>query len=162
MFYEGGLKEDLVLRGLEESLQVANDFFLNNKEDEKHESSDVVIYDRQSIPKEKIVAAGADITHQHTDIDRGILVHEMAVVCSGLAIPLTNDEGATLACALVGYGGKIGSKQHSKKGGTKNPIYISIGHSISLQESVQICAALSYCKIPAPIRQADLIGRDLL
>lgn len=87
----------------------------------------------------------------------------------GMAIPIQGKRGDILAAALVGHGGRIqtvtaGTKQNKtqKQCGTKTPIFISIGHNVSLQEAIQICAGVSYAKIPEPVRQADLIGRDLL
>ena len=86
----------------------------------------------------------------------------------GMAIPIQGKSGDILAAALVGHGGRIitgkkgKGKQKQKQCGTKIPIFISIGHNISLQEAIQICAGVSFAKIPEPVRQADLIGRDLL
>jgi len=82
----------------------------------------------------------------------------------GMAIPIQGTSGQILTAALVGHGGRIISKkkQEVKQVGTKIPIYISIGHNISLQEAIQICAGVSWAKIPEPVRQADLIGRDLM
>jgi deoxyinosine 3'endonuclease (endonuclease V) len=85
--------------------------------------------------------------------------------CDGFSIPLKGRSGSTLAAVLVGHGGKIGRRAASgkaKKGGTKIPIFISIGHKISLQEAVQICASVSYARIPESVRQADLIGRQIM
>ena len=77
----------------------------------------------------------------------------------GLAIPLRGNSGDILAALLVGHGGRHTGK---KKLGTKVPVFISVGHDISLQEAVQICAGASWAKIPEPVRQADLMGRDLI
>jgi Deoxyinosine 3''endonuclease (endonuclease V) len=84
--------------------------------------------------------------------------------CDGLSIPLMGNQGQILGAALVGHGGKIasGRAKRKKQCGTKNPIYISIGHDISLQEAVVLCCALSLARIPEPIRQADLIGREIM
>ena len=80
-----------------------------------------------------------------------------------MAIPIQGKSGDILAAALVGHGGRItGTKGKGKQCATKIPIFISIGHNISLQEAIQICAGVSFAKIPEPVRQADLIGRDLL
>ena len=43
------------------------------------------------------------------------------------------------------------------------PIYISLGHKISLETSVEITKmCIDGCKIPIPIREADLRGRVLV
>ena len=102
---------------------------------------------------------------------------------------ITNDDTTVsiLAYALVGHGGRIRgrttpkyqrngpqkttnptlSSQHSFRcprtiPGTSNPIYISVGHAISLQDAVLICARLSLSRIPEPVRLADLHGRAVL
>jgi len=87
------------------------------------------------------------------------LVQAISAHCEGLAIPLKGTSGGILAAALVGHGGKITKKKQS---GTKIPIYVSVGHAISLQEAICICSSLSLARIPEPIRQADLIGRDII
>ncbi|EJK51416.1 hypothetical protein THAOC_29410 [Thalassiosira oceanica] len=70
-------------------------------------------------------------------------------------------EGETLAYALVGHGGRGGRASVSSRG-SKNPIYISVGSGITLQDAVYICAKVSIAKIPEPIREADLYGRRLV
>lgn len=76
-----------------------------------------------------------------------------------------------IGCVLLGHGGyRLRKKNKNMNGkvikqerGAKNPIYISIGHQISLHHAIEICTYTSlYTRIPEPIRQADLIGRELL
>jgi deoxyinosine 3'endonuclease (endonuclease V) len=86
------------------------------------------------------------------------LIKAISAQCEGFAIPLKGVSGEVLAAVLVGHGGNITKK---KQQGTKIPIYISVGHAISLQESICLCSALSLARIPEPVRQADLIGREL-
>lgn len=88
---------------------------------------------------------------------------EVGAPVSPLAVKLRGESGEIWGAALVGHGGCKGNKsgfQHLL--GTKNPIYISIGHNICLLDAIRICAEISYYKIPEPIRQADRIGRDML
>ncbi len=91
-------------------------------------------------------------------------IQSIAEYCNGFCVPIMGKSGSVLAAALVGHGGVLGRRASSgkgKRGGTKIPIFISIGHDISLQEAVQICGkALS--RIPEPVRQADLIGRQIM
>eukprot|EP00977_Amphora_coffeiformis_P007722 scaffold1690_cov182-Amphora_coffeaeformis.AAC.79 len=112
--------------------------------------------------------------------------------CRGLAIPLgvpTQDRGddddddedivlgvpnagsrITVGYALVGHGDGHVPKQPRQRsrrrlrrgGGTKNPIFVSVGHGVSLRRAVEVTAALSLTRIPEPIRQADLRGRNLM
>ena len=118
-------------------------------------------------------------------MDRRSLVQALAPYCRGLAIPMvvpddnqadnaneSNETGVdantqtsshVLAYALVGHGGRtLGTAQRTPKGGTINPIFVSVGHGLSARQAVEMTAALCVSKIPEPVRQADLIGRDLL
>ena len=163
LYYEGKLNKVVVLRELEESLHDASQELVAQQPCHGKLLGDVVLMDSQSIPKQANPLDAPKSSAGSSTLDRGSLVKDLSTVCRGLAVPLTNEEGDVLACALVGHGGLIRAKSSSsQKGGTKNPIYISIGHNISLKESVQVCASLSLAKIPEPVRQADLIGRELL
>jgi deoxyinosine 3'endonuclease (endonuclease V) len=122
-----------------------------------------------------------------SDGNRGLLIHELSSFCHGLAIPLQGQQGGEneetlnltnhrspssthgriLACALVGHGGRIMDNKNNKKSSrrstaSQNPIFISVGHNISLRQAVVITASLSLTRIPEPVRQADLIGREML
>ena len=91
-------------------------------------------------------------------------------VCSGLAIPMRRvgkgENETVLAYAIVGHGGgKIPTnsiKMNKFARGSKNPIYVSCGSHISLLEAVSLVAWTSIVRIPEPIREADLYGRQLL
>lgn len=45
---------------------------------------------------------------------------------------------------------------------SKNYIYISIGHDVTLKESIELTHKLCKYKIPEPIRQADILSREYL
>lgn len=158
LFYEGKLNKDVVLKELEDSLLGARNKLTDNN-DESGDNS-VLIVDSEVIPKENS-SNSSDEKPKNEGPDRGALVQELSSVCRGVAVPLVNEAREVLACALVGHGGRtrVGKKPSA---GTKNPVYISVGHSISLEEAVRISANLSFAKIPEPVRQADLIGRELL
>lgn len=81
--------------------------------------------------------------------------------CRGFAVPMCGETGHALAYALVGHGGRGGRASASSRG-SKNPIYISVGNGITLQDAVYLCARVSIAKIPEPIREADLYGRRLV
>eukprot|EP00934_Nitzschia_sp_Nitz4_P005745 Nitzschia sp. Nitz4//scaffold15_size197535//157602//158744//NITZ4_001600-RA/size197535-processed-gene-0.29-mRNA-1//1//CDS//3329537781//5735//frame0 len=91
--------------------------------------------------------------------------------CNGVAIPLeqpasvlASKEGRAfpvLGYALVGHGGEAG-RPSAKITGSSKPIFVSVGHKISHQRAVQVAAFLSLSRIPEPIRQADLYGRELM
>ena len=83
--------------------------------------------------------------------------------CNGISIPLeapnsTSDDHRfkILGAALLGHGGNKALL------GSKRPIIVSVGHMLSLVEAVSLTASLSVFRIPEPIRQADLYGRELL
>lgn len=125
-----------------------------------HENDDIVVICNDAIdPREKMH------TEQNEDCEKqsmADLVQIIAQQCEGLAIPMKGSSGEVLAAALVGHGGKIAGRGKKHQSGTKIPIYISVGHDISLQEAIGLCAALSLARIPEPVRQADLIGRDII
>ena len=117
------------------------------------------------------------------------MLSELHTIANGLAVPMQYN-GEILAYALVGHGGNIGRAAHKKKSatdgcsenqslaslsaslnqinnnnkgsGTKKQIYISVGHNISLLDAAALCAHVSVARIPEPIREADLYGRQLL
>ncbi len=85
----------------------------------------------------------------------------LAPFCNGIAIPLKGGEYARfplLGCALVGHRGQV----LTSIARTSQPIFVSVGHKISLPNSVQITASLSLARVPATVRQADLYGRELM
>ena len=82
--------------------------------------------------------------------------------CDGFAIPIKGQSGDILAAAIVGHGGKIAGRGKKKQQGTMNPIYVSVGHGISLHRAIGVSVALSLARIPEPVRQADLIGRAIV
>jgi deoxyinosine 3'endonuclease (endonuclease V) len=121
--------------------------------------------------------------------DRAAALSTLAAHCQGLAVPLgclepnsnANFPAApsfldpdplpsmrVLACALVGHGGRngkrttVGGEESKRTVGSAKPIFVSVGHGVSLSSAVAMCASLSLSRIPEPIRQADLIGRELI
>ena len=44
----------------------------------------------------------------------------------------------------------------------KNPVYVSPGHKISMQSAKNVVLACGQYKIPSPVREADLGGRDFM
>lgn len=166
LYYEGDLNKDVVFRHLEQSLHAANRViakFTSDPESKSTPENNVVIFDQESIPRPNDTSSSG--VGNQVKMNRGDLVNAISPYCRGFAVPLAgNVGGEVLACALVGHGGQFENNAASSKPyrtRTKNPIYVSIGHKVSLQESVCICAALSFAKIPEPVRQADLIGREM-
>lgn len=56
-------------------------------------------------------------------------------------------------------GSTVGITLRTTDKGT-NPVYVSIGHKVSLDQAKQLAIKCSLHKIPEPTRQADLIGRQ--
>lgn len=65
---------------------------------------------------------------------------------------LIGQGGNVLGVALFGHG----------QSRTRNPVYVSIGHRMSLESSVDLVRRCCLFRIPEPIRQADLKSRSLI
>ncbi|KAI1319910.1 hypothetical protein EDD11_002585 [Mortierella claussenii] len=60
--------------------------------------------------------------------------------------------GAALSAATIGPGKQV-------EAGTQNPIFVSVGHKVSLETAVALVRRCSLYRVPEPIRQADLKSR---
>jgi len=114
--------------------------------------------------------------HGASQLDLKQALQDLAPYSNGLAIPLVNDESMrgsidetdshrfpVLGYALVGHGGQTAARTRAKgRPGSSKPIFVSVGHRMSVQTAVQIVSALSLHRIPEPVRQADLYGRELM
>jgi len=133
-----------------------------------------LIVDNESIPYNKEMELEKQHTLTTTFEDVLIQLHQ---VSTGVAIPMRsgihkNDK--VLAYALIGHGGNTDTSSRSNSSssvkkkkkdtarGSKNPIYVSCGSHISLLDAVSLVAWTSIVRIPEPIREADLHGRQLL
>lgn len=57
------------------------------------------------------------------------------------------------------YGAALSAATRQSEDGAQNPIFVSIGHRVSLETAVALVRACSLYRIPEPIRQADLKSR---
>ncbi|KAG0343705.1 hypothetical protein BG004_005065 [Podila humilis] len=57
------------------------------------------------------------------------------------------------------YGAALSATTSKTAEGTLNPIFVSVGHRVSLETSVALVRACSRFRVPEPIRQADLKSR---
>ncbi|KAG0334609.1 hypothetical protein BG000_008196 [Podila horticola] len=57
------------------------------------------------------------------------------------------------------YGAALSATTIKAAEGTLNPIFVSVGHKVSLATSVALVRACSRFRVPEPIRQADLKSR---
>ncbi|XP_066090591.1 endonuclease V isoform X1 [Saccopteryx bilineata] len=68
----------------------------------------------------------------------------------GNSFPLMGGSGVVLGVALK-------SQNHSTK-----PLYVSVGHKISLEAAVRLTHSCCRFRIPEPVRQADIRSRDYI
>ncbi|XP_022379297.1 endonuclease V isoform X4 [Enhydra lutris kenyoni] len=68
----------------------------------------------------------------------------------GDSFPLVGGSGTVLGMALK-------SHDHSSK-----PLYVSVGHKISLEAAVRLTRGCCRFRIPEPVRQADIRSRDYI
>uniref|UniRef100_K3WTZ8 Endonuclease V n=1 Tax=Globisporangium ultimum (strain ATCC 200006 / CBS 805.95 / DAOM BR144) TaxID=431595 RepID=K3WTZ8_GLOUD len=64
---------------------------------------------------------------------------------------------------LQGESSKVwGAALCNQAAGVENPVFVSVGHKVSLDSSLRIVKACSRYRIPEPIRQADLRSRQVI
>jgi endonuclease V len=63
---------------------------------------------------------------------------------------------------LKGDSGKIHGAIVQSTDNNKSPVYLSIGHKISLETSIKIVQKTCLYKNPEPVRQADLLSRKFI
>jgi deoxyinosine 3'endonuclease (endonuclease V) len=171
LFCEAGLTKELVSRAVCASLVAAVQHCNPEKrEGGTCETDPVLLVDRH------VVRPNLDYCIPLEErVDREALVHELSQICWGLAVPLgeqasrdgneldsTRKSSGILACALIAHGGRVVGTRKAHRMGSQNPIYVSVGHCMTPVDAVAICASQSLARIPEPVRQADLIGRQLL
>jgi acetoin utilization deacetylase AcuC-like enzyme/deoxyinosine 3'endonuclease (endonuclease V) len=76
----------------------------------------------------------------------------------GQSVPLVGKSGKTWGAALRTSQPPKGTKGNAVH--TFKPVYVSIGHGISLTSAVALVTACCKHRIPEPVRLADLEGRD--
>ncbi|KAF8035083.1 hypothetical protein BT93_C1189 [Corymbia citriodora subsp. variegata] len=63
---------------------------------------------------------------------------------------------------LTGSSGRIWGVAMRSTWNTSKPIFVSIGHRISLQTAVKVVGMTCKYRVPEPVRQADIRSRDFL
>jgi hypothetical protein len=63
---------------------------------------------------------------------------------------------------LIGSTGQVWGAALRSHEGSQKPIFISIGHRISLDTAVAVVRCCCLHRVPEPVRQADLRSRDQL
>ncbi len=165
------LTKDVVWRGIDKSLMDAMRCLssLEKQADDQNQNeddSDYWIRDNEWISGESKQQEGA--YDKFSSQERRQMVEKLvslsmrysdsnkpASPLRGLAIPLHVPSRGILACAVLAHG--------QRRQPTQTPIFVSVGHLISLEQATQWVVALSvFSRIPEPVRQADLRGRALL
>ena len=181
LYCMGGLSHKLIDNGVNQALVRARNALprlASEIDNDINNNNNRVLFDQQVLKARE--SKEDDEKADDQSIDTGAHVETMAPYCRGLAIPLgvsdanrdqivlaiqRNDGQPILAYALVGHGGHVqgtSASRQQRAGGTKNPIFVSVGHGLSLRMAVELTAAVSLARIPEPVRQADLRGRKLM
>lgn len=63
---------------------------------------------------------------------------------------------------LIGTSGRSWGAALRMSDGAPNPVFVSIGHRVSLQTALAVCVACSAFRVPEPVRQADKLSRAFL
>jgi deoxyinosine 3'endonuclease (endonuclease V) len=160
------LTKDVVWRGIDNSLTGATRYLSSSEEGSNHhqndDESDYWIRDNEWISGEPKQQEEVSSMERRQMVEKLVF---LSMFCNqskksesqlrGLAIPLHVPSRGILACAVLAHG--------QRRQPTQTPIFVSIGHLISLEQATQWAIALSvFSRIPEPIRQADLRGRALL
>jgi hypothetical protein len=161
-------------------LTIAIDDFLQNVHDTLEQHPHTLAPQLSHVRGTIVQRTSTDPTHMNCErspattaaktfqrVDRKELLKQFSPFCNGIAIPLKSDGDSRfpiLGYAMVGHGGDFASNSDKKQpqSGTVKPIFVSVGHRISLIEAVKVTAALSQHRIPEPVRVADLYGRELM
>lgn len=172
LLYEGGWTR--------ENLTIAIDQFLQNFHDTIEQNPHTLPPELSHVRGTIVQRTSPDPTHTNGErsstttaaktfqrVDRKELLKQFSPFCNGIAIPLKSDGDSRfpiLGYAMVGHGGDFASNSDKKQpqSGTVKPIFVSVGHRISLIKAVKVTASLSQHRIPEPVRIADLYGRELM
>lgn len=71
-------------------------------------------------------------------------------------------EDINIEVPLKGESGRIWGSAILSNSNCKNPIYVSVGHRISLETALKVVKLTSPYRVPESIRQADLLSRDYI
>lgn len=63
---------------------------------------------------------------------------------------------------LVGQSGRIWGAALCSNDSIQRPIYVSVGHRVSLDTAIVVARACSMFRVPEPVRQADKLSRRII
>jgi deoxyinosine 3'endonuclease (endonuclease V) len=166
LFCAGGLTKNFVADMLTQSARDASTFLRSNNvlsPEERERNDNYILIDQWAAQNENATIMNSHHESTYRSVD-SMDLNELSKHCHGLMLPLREQNasgGRILGAALVAHGGNL-QRDKQRRLGSKNPIFISVGHNISLIKATVIACSLSLARIPEPVRQADLIGRRLL
>ncbi|KAK5575273.1 hypothetical protein RB653_010530 [Dictyostelium firmibasis] len=73
-----------------------------------------------------------------------------------------NKEDINIEVQLKGESGRVWGSAILSNSNCKNPIYVSVGHRVSLETALKVVKLTSPYRVPESIRQADLLSRDYI
>jgi deoxyinosine 3'endonuclease (endonuclease V) len=71
-------------------------------------------------------------------------------------------ESGFVSVPVIGQSGRVWGAAVRATKTTGNPVYVSVGHRVSLSTALELVKATSLYRVPEPVRQADLLSRDML
>ncbi len=81
----------------------------------------------------------------------------------GLTKESVRNEGeGSIDCPLIGDSGKVWGHAGCFATGTTKPIFVSVGHRVSLETALRVVRVCSHYRIPEPVRRADLLSRNFI
>lgn len=160
LYCHDGISIALVDFGIEKRVREIQKVLNTMRERKDSEKVPSLIFDRVSICTDEDNPKLQDCNSEPKPTMKE-MIQDISADCGGFAMCIEGISETTWGAALVGHGGGMASRK-KKATGTKNPIFISVGHKLSLHEAVLICAELSFARIPEPVRKADLYGRELI
>ena len=156
---DGVISKDDVMRGVKEGIECwYEEEVLRNAVDAKCvDGRKCLVVDGKHIEASKQEdSVSNEPTHKASMNEMLTSLH---LIANGLSLPMLDTNTAdVLAYALVGHGGNVCNGVR----GVRNPIYISAGSNITLEDAVVLSAHLSKSRVPEPVREADSYGRKLL
>ncbi|KAL6758911.1 hypothetical protein V8C86DRAFT_2584387 [Haematococcus lacustris] len=107
-----------------------------------------------------------------TDAHQGRAMEEAAEACNsppvsgqlpacGCSFPVCNVAGRSTGVMLHAANGELLGAAITNPS-SKKPLYVSVGHRLSLETSLALVTRCSLARIPEPLRQADLRSRDFI
>jgi deoxyinosine 3'endonuclease (endonuclease V) len=100
--------------------------------------------------------------HMIDGLDRNVIRKEVELVGQGGHVPLVGDSGRTWGAALLPDPPNKKALKHVTND-AKNPIFVSVGHRISLETSLHIAnMCCSSRREPEPTRIADMRSREIV